>query len=65
MNADAPTEAAVMAVLDNFSDACARRNLEDVFRLFATDADIVVVASEAGQRWSGTREVKAFFERLF
>jgi ketosteroid isomerase-like protein len=54
-----------MAVLDNFSDACARRDLEDVFRLFASDADIVVVASEAGQRWSGTREVKAFFERLF
>ena len=65
MKADARTEAAVMAVLDKFSDACARRDLEDVFRLFAPDADIVVVASEAGQRWNGAKEVKAFFERLF
>ena len=65
MKADARTEAAVMAVLDKFSDACARRDLEDVFRLFAPDADIVVVASEAGQRWSGAKEVKAFFKRLF
>jgi ketosteroid isomerase-like protein len=55
-----------MAVLNQFSDACARRNLEDVLGLSAPDADdIVVVASEAGQRWSGAKEVKAFFERLF
>ena len=65
MKADARTEAAVMAVLNLFSDACARRNLEDVVGLFAPEADIVVVASEAGQRWSGAKEVKAFFERLF
>jgi uncharacterized protein (TIGR02246 family) len=65
MKADARTEAAVMAVLNLFSDTCARRNLEDVVGLFAPDADIVVVASETGQRWSGAKEVKAFFERLF
>ena len=66
MKADARTEAAVMDVLDKLSDACARRNLEEVVGLFAPDADdIVVVASEADQRWSGVKEVKAFFERLF
>ena len=65
MKADARTEAAVMAVLDKFSDACARRDLEDVLGLFAPDTDIVVVASEADQRWNGVQEVKAFFERLF
>ena len=64
MKADARTEA-VMEVLDKFSDACTRRNLEEVVGLFAPDADIVVVASEADQRWSGVKEVKAFFERLF
>ena len=37
MKADARTEAAVMAVLDKFSDACARRNVEDVFGLFAPE----------------------------
>jgi hypothetical protein len=43
MKADARTEAAVMAVLDKFSDACAQRNLEDVFRLFAPEAGLQAV----------------------
>jgi uncharacterized protein (TIGR02246 family) len=65
MRADVPTEAEVMAVLEKFSDACARRDTEGALGLFAQDDDILLVGSEAGKRSRGPEEIRAFFERLF
>src|SRR5918998_507937 len=65
MRADARTEAEVMALLERFSDACARRDTEGALSLFAQDADTLVVGSEADKRSRGPEEIRAFFERLF
>jgi uncharacterized protein (TIGR02246 family) len=65
MRADARTEAEVMALLERFSNACARRDTEGALSLFAQDADTLVVGSEAGKRSRGPKEIRAFFEHLF
>ena len=46
MNADAHTEAAMVAMLDSFCSAFQARDAEAVMRLFAPDPDVVVVTSE-------------------
>jgi len=54
-----------MALLQKFSDACARRDTEGALELFAQDDDMLLVGSEAGKRSRGPEEIRAFFERLF
>jgi uncharacterized protein (TIGR02246 family) len=65
MKADLQTEAAVMAVLDDFNDAVATRNFNKVLGLFTSDQDVFLLASEAGERAIGREELESFFRRAF
>jgi ketosteroid isomerase-like protein len=65
MKADAQTEAAVMAVLDEFNNAVVTRNLNKVLDLFTSDPDVFLLGSEAGERATGPQELESFFRRVF
>ncbi len=62
MKSDAHMEAEVISVLERFCSAFAERDAEAVMRLFAPDADVVVVTSE-DPLLRGPRELRAFLER--
>ena len=49
MKADAQTEAAVMAVLEQFKQAYAQRDLERLLALFAQEPDVVVIGTGADE----------------
>ncbi len=56
------SEEDVLSVLDDFSAAFARRDLEGVLRLFAPDSDVVVVTSEE-PLLRGHDELRRFLDR--
>jgi uncharacterized protein (TIGR02246 family) len=62
VSANSPTEAALLEVLERFCAGFAARDADRVMRLFAPDADIVMVTSEQ-PLLHGPDEVKAFLER--
>ena len=63
MKADAETEAAVIAVLKEFAEACTRRDLDSALSLFDTDSDVVVIGTGADEKRVGQAEIKAQLER--
>ena len=65
MKADAATETAVMKILEDLSDGLASRDVQRVLGLFATDADIVLLGSEEGEKAIGRIELENFLGRLF
>jgi hypothetical protein len=65
MKADAQTEAAVMAVPDEFNNAVATRNLNKVLDLFTFDPDVFLLGSEAVESATGREELESFFRRVF
>lgn len=65
MRADAETETLVLGTLDALSETCGRRDLEGVLGLFASEVDVSLVGSEAGEIARGPSELRSFFERLF
>jgi len=65
MKADMATEKAVMKILQDLSDGLTSRHVQRVLDLFATDADIVLLGSQAGEKAIGRRELENFLERLF
>ena len=62
---DAKTESEVLATLDEFSGAFARRTQERVMALFATDADIVFIGSEAGETAIGPNALEIRLKAIF
>ncbi len=62
VRADASTEAAVGEILDRFCSAFAARDAGAVMRLFAPDADVVMVTSEESLL-RGPDEIAAFLQR--
>ncbi|MBD0348349.1 MAG: nuclear transport factor 2 family protein [Thermoleophilia bacterium] len=62
MEADAATEAALLAVHDAFCSGFAERDPDRVGRWFPPDGDVVMVTSEDALL-RGTAEIRAFLER--
>jgi uncharacterized protein (TIGR02246 family) len=62
MRPDAQTEAALLEILERFCSGFAARDAEGVMRLFAPDADVVMVTSEESLL-RGPDEVRAFLDR--
>ena len=60
MKADAKTEAAILAVLNEFAASYARRDVQAVMALHASDPDVVVFA--VGQKYTGPNQVRALVE---
>lgn len=65
MKADASTEIAVMKILEDLSNSFASRHLQRSLDLCATDADVILLGSEAGEKAIGRNELKNFLKRLF
>lgn len=63
MKADQQTEAAAMAVLNTFSDAYVRRDLDELLSLYAPEADVVLIGTGPDERRVGRSEIKAQAER--
>jgi ketosteroid isomerase-like protein len=63
MKADAKTEAAVMAVVDEFNETYARRDVDGLLALFAPDSDLVLFGTGADEKRVGLAEVKFQAER--
>ncbi len=63
MKADARTEAAAKAVLDKFAEAYAKRDVESLLALFASDPDVVLYGTGADEKRVGLAEIKAQAER--
>jgi len=65
MKADASTETAVMATLNKFDEAYARRDIDGVLSLLAPDTDAVFIGTGADERRVGLAEMKTQLERDF
>jgi len=65
MKADAKTEAAVMNVMNQLTEAYAKRDLDAVLALFAPDPDVVFIGTGGDEKRIGLTEIKAQFERDF
>lgn len=63
MKADAQTQAAVMATLDQFKQAYERRDVEQLLAVFASDPDTVLVGTGADEKRVGLAEIRAQAER--
>lgn len=63
MKADQQTEAAAIAVLNGFSDAYVRRDLNELMSLFAPDADVVLFGTGPDERRVGLSEIQGQAER--
>ncbi len=65
MKADAHTEAELLAILDQFGQAFAKRDVAGVFELFVPDSDLVFMGSEEAETAVGWDEFKLVLERIF
>ena len=65
MKSDARTEAGVMAVMNQYNESYAKRDVEGVLSLFAPDTDIVTIGTGADERRIGRQELKTQLERDF
>lgn len=59
MEADAVTEAAVRAVLDQLAEVYVTRDVEVLRALFAPDQDVVMFSPGASERFTGISEIEA------
>jgi uncharacterized protein (TIGR02246 family) len=62
VRADAQTEAALLEILESFCSGFAARDADRVMRLFAPDADVVMVTSEESLL-RGRDEMRTFLQR--
>jgi len=65
MKAGAATEKAVMKIREDLNDGRASRDVHRVLGLFATDADVVFLGFEEGEKVIGYNELEDFVRRLF
>ncbi|HEV2459045.1 MAG TPA: nuclear transport factor 2 family protein [Ktedonobacterales bacterium] len=63
MKADAQTETAVLATLEQFKQAYEHRNMGHLLALFAPDADVVLFGTGADEKRIGLAEIQAQAER--
>lgn len=63
MKADAQTQAAVMATLEQFKQAYEQRDMEQLLAVFAPDPDTVLMGTGADEKRVGLAEIRAQAER--
>lgn len=63
MKADAQTEAALMATLEQFKQAYKQRDIERFLALFAPDPDVVLIGTGADEKRVGLAEIQMQAER--
>ncbi|MFC2058124.1 nuclear transport factor 2 family protein [Chloroflexota bacterium] len=63
MKADAKTGSAVIAVLNKFTEAYAKRDMDGLLALFASDPDVVLMGTGVDEKRTGLQEIKAQAER--
>jgi ketosteroid isomerase-like protein len=63
MKADAQTEAALMATLEQFKQAYEQRDMEHLLALFAPDPDVVTIGTGADEKRVGLAEIQMQAER--
>ncbi|MGA2663765.1 MAG: nuclear transport factor 2 family protein [Nitrososphaerales archaeon] len=64
MKADAETERVVLALLRGFSDSFGAKDVDGALRLFARDAEVVMMGSEDWEMGVGYEGIRAVFNRL-
>lgn len=65
MKADAKTEAEVMAVMDQYNEAYAKRDVNGVLALFAPDPDVVNIGTGEDEKRIGLAEMRTQLQRDF
>lgn len=65
MKANAKTEAEVMAVMNQYNEAYARRDVDGILALFAPDPDVVIIGTGQDEKRMGLAEIRAQLERDF
>ncbi len=65
MRADATTEQEILAVFDRFNEVVPARDLPATMALFAQEADVLLLGSEAGEVAMGRGELLRFFTRIY
>jgi ketosteroid isomerase-like protein len=63
MKADAQTEAAVLATLEEYKQAYEQRDMDRLLALFAPDPDVVLWGTGADEKRMGLAEIRAQAER--
>jgi ketosteroid isomerase-like protein len=63
VKADAQTEAAVLATLEQFKQAYEHRDVDRLLAVFAPDADVVLFGTGADEKRVGLAEIRAQAER--
>ena len=63
MKADAQTEAAVMAVLEQFRQAYTQQDMQLALSLFPPDLDVVLIGTGADEKCVGLGDIQRQFER--
>jgi ketosteroid isomerase-like protein len=63
MKADAQTESAVMAVLEQFRQAYTQRDMQLALALFPPDSDVVLIGTGADEKCVGLGDIQRQFER--
>ena len=63
MKADAQTEAALMATLEQFKQAYEQRDMEHLLALYAPDPDVVLIGTGADEKRVGLAEIQMQAER--
>ena len=63
MKADAQTEAALMATLEQFKQAYEQRDMEHLLALFASDPDVILIGTGADEKCVGLAEIQMQAER--
>ena len=65
MKADPKTEAAVMAVMNQFIESFQKQDLDGNLPLYAPDDDVVAIGTGADEKCVGLAEIKTASERTF
>ena len=65
MKADAKIEAEVMAVMKQYNEAYAKRDMDAVLALFAPDPDVVIIGTGEDEKRVGLAELRTQLERDF
>lgn len=63
MKADAQTEAAVMAVLEHYTQAYEHRDMMELLANFAPDPDVLIIGTGADEKRVGLAEIRKQAER--
>ena len=65
MKADAKTEADVMAIMNRYNEAYAKRDVDGILALFSPDADVIIIGTGKDEKRIGLVAIRTQLERDF